>query len=135
MASVARDLAMGRKCGPNLAEWFYPGHPASPEAPPAVWGAIRALAHRHHLTRAEGLPQEHGERALDVQDGGGPLQGGRGTQAIGEALPASGAYCPNGRNDGMGRGGQRTRLSGSFCPWKQGYKLKYPQGPGRRTNK
>lgn len=50
---------------------------ASPEAPPAVWSAIRALAHSHHLAGAEGLPQEHGEGALDVQDGGGPLRGGR----------------------------------------------------------
>ena len=48
-------------------------NPASPEAPPAVWSAVRALAHGHHFAGAEGLPQEHGEGALDVQDGGGPL--------------------------------------------------------------
>lgn len=69
--------------------------PASPEAPPAVGGAVRALAHGHHLSGAEGLPQEHGEGALDVQDGGGPL--GREAQA-GEPRPA--APCPDGRNDG-----------------------------------
>ena len=63
-------------------------NPASPEAPPAVWSAIRALAHGHHLTGAEGLPQEHGEGALDVQDGGGPLRGGRvGGWRVSSALP------------------------------------------------
>ena len=60
-----------RPNGPAL-----PTHPASPEAPPAVWSAVRALAHGHHLAGAEGLPQEHREGALDVQDGGGPLRGG-----------------------------------------------------------
>lgn len=55
------------------------GCPPLPEAPAAVRGPIRALAHCDHLPRAEGFPQEHREGALDVQDGGGPLPGTPGT--------------------------------------------------------
>ena len=79
-------------------------NPASPEAPPAVWSAVRALAHGHHFTGAEGLPQEHGEGALDVQDGGGPLWGERvGGRRVSHARP-----CLTVLKAGMT---QRTRLS------------------------
>ena len=91
-----------------------PPGPALPEAPPAVWGAVRALAHCHHLARAEGLPQEHREGALDVQDGGGPLREGGG-RAVGERPPAS-PNCSTGRNDAMGWSGQRTRFPAPTAP-------------------
>lgn len=84
-------------------------NPASPEAPPAVWSAVRALAHGHHLAGAEGLPQEHGEGALDVQDGGGPLWGERVARwRVSRAQP-----CLTVPKPGMT---QKTRLSRSHYP-------------------
>lgn len=107
-APATGEAAMGRKrkeapSGRNVP----PRPPPSPEAPPAVRGAVGALAHGHHFARAEGLPQEHREGALDVQDGGGPLQGGgeRGKPRVSH-LPAR-ACCPSGRKDATGQDGQR----------------------------
>lgn len=58
--------------------------------------------------------------------------GGRGGQALGEPLPAR-AYCPTGRNDATGWGGQRNRLSSPHRPWKQLHKLEYPQGGAQQN--
>lgn len=140
-SKAPRPSSAGRtklRWGPAGPQWLEesrwvenggPPHPASPEAPPAVWGAIRALAHGHHLTGAEGLPQEHGERALDVQDGGGPLRGRRGRPATAEPLPAR-ASCADGRSDGPAGWAENSAL-----PRKQGYKLEsHSRGPGRRTH-
>lgn len=95
--------------------------PASPEAPPAVRGTIRALAHGHHLAGAEGLPQEYGEGALDVQDGGGPLW----ERACAGRWRASPSWVaePTGR---AGVGWAGSQASRPLCSRKQGYTLTDP---------